>query len=204
MIKVLLNNWSSYISWKKKKLLRHKNKNIQKLMQSFQHNILHPIRSWCCTKPIRGASYSCVRGFGHLVNLGKLLMWRNTPEVIHSLQLHISYQTRSYSSAKIIWRLSYTCFWGTGALGQFWGKGPNTPQSRTESHKEKIKGFNSLFHIKWDLTLVSMPSVGRIAPVSQLLRYWGNNGKLGPNIPNHVQGHMKNNPKSSAPRFTSN
>ena len=52
--------------------------------------------------------------------------------------------------------------------------------------------------------LVSRPSVGRIIPVSQVLRYWGNLGKLGPNTPNHVQGHMKSNPKSSAPCFTSN
>ena len=52
--------------------------------------------------------------------------------------------------------------------------------------------------------LVSRPSVGRIIPVSQVLRYWSNFGKLGPNTPNHVQGHMKSNPKSSAPCFTSN
>ena len=52
--------------------------------------------------------------------------------------------------------------------------------------------------------LVSKPSVGRIIPLSPLLRYWGNLGKLGPNTPNHVQRHMKSNPKSSAPDFTSN
>ena len=52
--------------------------------------------------------------------------------------------------------------------------------------------------------LVSRPSVGPIIPVSQVLRYWDNLGKLGPNTPNHVQGHMKSNPKSSAPCFTSN
>ena len=39
--------------------------------------------------------------------------------------------------------------------------------------------------------LVSKPSVGRIIPVSQVLMYWGNLGKLGPNNPNHVQGYMK-------------
>ena len=52
--------------------------------------------------------------------------------------------------------------------------------------------------------LVSMPSVGRIIPVSQLLRYWCILGKLGLNAPNQVQGHMESNPKSSAPYFTSN
>ena len=40
----------------------------------------------------------------------------------------------------------------------------------------------------FDLTLVSRPYVGRITPVSQVLRYWGNLEKLGLNIPNHVQG----------------
>ena len=83
-------------------------------------------------------------------------------------------------------------------------KGPNTPKSITESHEKKSKVFNSLFHIKLDLKLVSRLSVGRIIPVSQVLMYWGNLGKLGPNNPNHVQGYMKSNPKSSAPCFTSN
>ena len=92
---------------------------------------------------------------------------------------------RSYLSAKIIGQLSYTCFSGNWALRQFGGKGPNTPKSSTESHKKKSKVFNSLFHIKWDLMLVSSPSVHQIIPV---LRYWGNFGKLGPNTPNHVQG----------------
>ena len=52
--------------------------------------------------------------------------------------------------------------------------------------------------------LVSRPSVGLIIPVSQVVRYWGNLGKLGSNTPNDVQGHMKSNPKSSATCFTSN
>ena len=46
--------------------------------------------------------------------------------------------------------------------------------------------------------------MGQIIPVSQVLRYWGNLGKLGLNTPNHVQGHLKSNPKSSAPWVTSN
>ena len=81
-------------------------------------------------------------------------MWRNTPKVYHSLQLHISHQLRSYSSTNIIWWLSYTCFLGTWTLGQFGGKSPNTPKSSTGSHKKKLKVFSSLFHIRWDLTLV--------------------------------------------------
>ena len=39
--------------------------------------------------------------------------------------------------------------------------------------------------------------MGLVIPVSQVLGYWGNLGKLGPNTPNHAQGHMKSNPKSS-------
>ena len=46
--------------------------------------------------------------------------------------------------------------------------------------------------------------MGQAIPVSQVLGYWGNLGKLGPNTPNYVQGHTKNSPKSLAPCFTSN
>ena len=52
--------------------------------------------------------------------------------------------------------------------------------------------------------LVSRPSVCRIIPVSQVLKHWGNLGKLDPNTASHVQGPMKSNPKSLAPYFTSN
>ena len=52
--------------------------------------------------------------------------------------------------------------------------------------------------------VVSRPSVGQIIPVLEVRRYWGNLGKLGPNTPNYVQGHMKSNSKSSALCFTSN
>ena len=129
-------------------------------------------------------------------------MWRNTFKVIHSLQLHISHQMRSYSSAKIIWRLSYTCFGGTWVFLK--GKVTNTPKSSTQSQEKKSKAFNSLFHIIWDLKLVSRPFVGQLIPVSQVLSYCGNVWKLGLNTPNNVQGHMENNPKFSAPCFTSN
>ena len=129
-------------------------------------------------------------------------MWRNTFKVIHSLQLHISHQMRSYSSAKIIWRLSYTCFGGTWVFLK--GKVTNTPKSSTQSQEKKSKVFNSLFHIIWDLKLVSRPFVGQRIPVSQVLSYCGNVWKLGLNTPNNVQGHMENNPKFSAPCFTSN
>ena len=39
--------------------------------------------------------------------------------------------------------------------------------------------------------------VGCVIPVSQVLGYWDNLGKLGPNTLNHVQRHTKSNPKDS-------
>ena len=80
-------------------------------------------------------------------------------------------------------------------IRKIWREWAQIPLNQVQSHKKKSKVFNSLFHIKWDLALVSEPSVGWVIPVSQVLRYWGNLGKLGPNTPNHVQGHMKSNPK---------
>ena len=41
-------------------------------------------------------------------------------------------------------------------------------------------------------------------PVSQVLGYLGNLGRLDPNTLNYVQGYMKSNPKSSTLYFTSN
>ena len=51
---------------------------------------------------------------------------------------------------------------------------------------------------------MSRPSVGRVIPVSQVLRYWGNLKKMGPNTLNHVQGYGKSNRRSSTPHYTSN
>ena len=51
---------------------------------------------------------------------------------------------------------------------------------------------------------MSRASVGWVIPISQVLVYCGNLGKQDPNIPNHAQGHMKSNPKTSAPHLTSN
>ena len=49
-----------------------------------------------------------------------------------------------------------------------------------------------------------VPSVDVTIPVSQVLGYWGNMGKLDPNTPNHVLGLMESNSKSLASYFTSN
>ena len=130
-------------------------------------------------------------------------MWRNMPRVIHNLQFHILHQMRSYSCQDHL-TIELYLFLGYLGIRAVWGKMAQIPLNQVDLHKKKSRVFNSLFHIKWDLTLVSRPSVGRIIPVSQVLRYWDNLGKLHPNTPNHVQGHMKSNTKSSAPCFTSN
>ena len=74
MIKALLNNWHSWIFWKENKiiLLQHKNRSAQELIQSFQYHISNPVRSPSCIGAISGSIYSCVRVFGHQVNLGKV------------------------------------------------------------------------------------------------------------------------------------
>ena len=46
--------------------------------------------------------------------------------------------------------------------------------------------------------------MGWVIPVSQVLGYWGNLGKLDQNTPNYVQGHTESNPKFSGSYFTSN
>ena len=111
---------------------------------------------------------------------------------------------RPYSSVRALCGSSYTGFTGTWVLGQFGEIRPEYPKSCAGTHEKNSKVFSSLFHIKWDLTLVSGPSVSWAIAVSQVLGYWGNLGKLGPNTPYYVQEHMKSNPKSSAPCFTSN
>ena len=132
------------------------------------------------------------------------IMCRDTWKVIQSLQLLVSHQIRPYSSIRALCGSSYTCFTGTRVLGQFGENGPKYPKSCTGTHEKSFKVFRLLFYIKWDLTLVSRPSVGQAIPISQVQRDWSNLGKLGPNAPNHAQGHMKSNPKSSAPHVTSN
>ena len=55
--------------------------------------------------------------------------------------------------------VSYTCFTGIWILGQFGETWPEYPKSCKRTHEKCSKVFSSLFHIKWDLTLVSGPSV---------------------------------------------
>ena len=126
------------------------------------------------------------------------IMCRDTWNLIRSLQLLVSHQMRPYSSVRALCGLSYTCFSGTQILRHFRESGPRYSKSRAGTHEKESKIFRSLCYIKWDLTLLSKPSVGWVISVSQVLGFWGNLGKVGLNTPNHAQIHMKINPKSSA------
>ena len=76
---------------------------------------------------------------------------------------------------------NYTCFTGTQVLGQFEETGPEYPRPCAGTHEKQSK-ISVAPHIEWDLTLVKLPSVGWVvAAFSQVLGYWGNLGKLGPN-----------------------
>ena len=66
-------------------------------------------------------------------------------------------------------------------MGQFEETGPEYPRPCAGTHEKQSK-ISVAPHIKWDLTLVRLPSVGWVvAAFSQVLGYWGNLGKLGPN-----------------------
>ena len=104
--------------------------------------------------------------------------------------------------------MSYACFGGTRALEQWaiWGIRVQIPLNHVLSHTKSNPKSSAPYFTSNEthLTLVPRPSVGRIIPVSQVLRYWGHLGKLGPNTPNHVQGHLQSIPKCLAPCFEPN
>ena len=128
---------------------------------------------------------------GYWGNLGKRvrmpkIMCKDIWKVIQSLQLLVSRQMRPYSSVKALCGSSYTCFTGARVLGQSGESGSKSPKSYAKTHEKQSKVFSSLFHIKWDFTLVSGPSVGWSILVSRVLGYWSNFGKVAPNTPNHM------------------
>ena len=71
-----------------------------------------------------------------------------------------------------------------GNLGKL---GQNTP-NHVQGHIKSDPKSSDPFHIKWDLTLVSRPSKGWVIPISQVLRYWANLGKLGLNTTQSCYG----------------
>ena len=81
-------------------------------------------------------------------------------------------------------------FFGFLGIRSVWGKRSHIPLNHVQSHRESNPKSPAPYFIS-DETL--LPFLGQIIPVSQLLRYWGNLGKLGLNTPNHVKGHMKSN-----------
>ena len=97
---------------------------------------------------------------------------------------------RPYSSVKALSGSSYTCFTGTQVLGQFAGTGPIYSKSCGEWHmKSNPKSSAPYFTLNETLPWCQGPRWVEFILVSQVLRYWGNLGKLASNTPNEVRGH---------------
>ena len=120
---------------------------------------------------------------------------------------------RSYFNYKGLFGLSYTCFlwwwmmrncfcsvidrWKafslTSSQDHCQRSSPlqisNNPQAGFEYAQNLISGF-----VEWNCAVL----------ITTTPRYWGNLGKLDPNIPNYAKRHTKSNPKTSAPHWTSN
>ena len=123
------------------------------------------------------------------------------PKVIYSLQLHILHFVLPFCQDHL--KIE---FWGYKDIREILGIWAQIPLNHVLSHTKSNPESSAPYFTSNEthLMLVSRPSVGRITPVSQVLRYWGNLGKLGPNTPNHVQGHLQSIRKSLAPCFESN
>ena len=132
------------------------------------------------------------------------IMCRYKWKVVQILQFLVSHHLRSYSGAFIFCWSSHTCLTGTQVMGQIGETGLKYPKSHAGRYEKQSKVFSSFYNIRWDLTLVSRPSLSWVVPASQVLGYWGNLEKLGPKIPNHAQGHTKSNLKTSVPHLISN
>ena len=159
------------------------------------------MRPYASVKALCCSNYTCFTGtwvLGYWGNLGKV--GSNTPNHVQGRMKDNSKSSAPCftSNVRALCGLSYTCFSDTQILRHFWESGPKYSKSRAGTHEKESKIFRSLCYIKWDLTLLSKPSVEWVIPVSQVLRFWGNLGKVGLNTPNHAQIHMNINPKSSA------
>ena len=138
--------------------------------------------------------------------------WRNWgklgPNIPNHVQGHIKSNPKSlalrFASNKILlYGLSYTCLTGTQVFGQFGGTGPQIPQIFCRDTWKLIQSPQILISHQLRPYSSVKALCGVSYTVSQVLGYWERLRKLDPNIPNHVQGHMKINPKSSTPHFTS-
>ena len=104
------------------------------------------------------------------------------PKVIYSLQLHILHFVLPFCQDHL--KIE---FWGYKDIREILGIWAQIPLNHVLSHTKSNPESSAPYFTSNEthLMLVSRPSVGRITPVSQVLRYWGNLGKLGPNTPNH-------------------
>ena len=125
------------------------------------------------------------------------------PKVIHSLQLHISHQMRSYSCQDHL-TIELYLFFGQLGITAIWEERAQIPLIKYRVTQKEIQSLQ--VHISHQMRPYA--SVRALRELSYTCftdtRVLGNLGKLGPNTQNHVQGHLKSNPKSSAPGFTSN
>ena len=126
------------------------------------------------------------------------------PKVIHSLQLHTSHQMRSYSCQDHLKIELYLLFGVVGHQGNLGEKGPNTPISSTKSPKIKIQSLQLLILHQMRPHISVQDLCGSNYTCFTGTQLLGHIGETGPEYPNHEQGHMKSNQKSSAPCFTQN
>ena len=117
---------------------------------------------------------------------------------------------RPYSSKIALCGLSCSClFPGTWVLGQFGEIGPKYLQIMTRVQTKSNPKTSALYFTSNETLLQCQgPLICGLSfiyiPISQVLWNCCNLGKLHWNTPNHSQGHMKSNPKSSALHLTSN
>ena len=142
---------------------------------------------------------------GNLGNWAQVpqIMWKYIPKVIHSLQLHVSHQMRSYSCQDHL-TIELHLFFGYLGIRAILEKSAQTPLIKYRVTQKEIQSLQVLISHQ----MRPYASVRAFREFSYTCftdtRVLGNLGKLGPNTQNHVQGHLKSNPKSSAPCFTSN
>ena len=133
---------------------------------------------------------------GNLGNWAQVpqIMWKYIPKVIHSLQLHVSHQMRSYSCQDHL-TIELHLFFGYLGIRAILEKSAQTPLIKYRVTQKEIQSLQVLISHQ----MRPYASVRALREFSYTCftdtRVLGNLGKLGPNTQNHVQGHLKSNPK---------
>ena len=159
-------------------------------------------RPYSFFKMMWGSSYTCLTGIqalGKFVETGpkypQLMCWdtKNNP---NSSAPHFP-SNKTLLLCQDHLRIELYLLYGYLGVREIWR---NWAHIYTQiMYRDTQKVIQSLqLHISHQARLF----VGQILPVSQVLWYWDNSGKLCLNTSNHVQGYRKSNPKFSAPYFT--